>query len=77
MSFCFCFESNGSIDTMIKVPPTTQKVPFISHKIKSVGKDVLSGWVVQHVVEFIHADRFDWWEFDFWNRIQLFFGVGC
>ena len=50
---------------MIKMPPATQKVLFISYKIKDIGKDVLSGWIIQHVMEFIHSDRFNWCKSNF------------
>ena len=67
LSFHFCFESNSSIDTMIKMPPATQKVLFVPHEIDGIGKDVLSGWIIQHVMEFIYANRFNQWKLDFWN----------
>ena len=58
LSFCFHFKSDSSIDAVIKMPPTTQKVPFTSHKIDCVNENVLLIWIVQPVIKFIHAHRF-------------------
>ena len=43
LSFCFCFKSDGSIDTMIKVPPITQKVMVVPHKIDGVEENIVLG----------------------------------
>ena len=71
LSGCFLFELEGSIDTMIKMPPSTEKNRIVLHKVKSISERYIVGL---DDVKFIY---FDWWEFDLWNRVQLFFGVGC
>ena len=69
LGFCFCFKSDSSVDTMIKVPPTTQKIMIVSHEIDGVKENVVSSQIVQHFVEFIHHNWLDQWESDFWDRI--------
>ena len=66
LGFCFCFESNSCIDTMVKMPPTTQKVMVISHKLDGIFENMLSGWIV---MELIHTNGFNWWKSDFQNRV--------
>ena len=46
LSFCFCLESDSSIDTMIKMPPTAQKIVVVPHKIDGIKKNVMSDWIV-------------------------------
>ena len=53
------------------MPPTTQKVMVTPHEVDHVDENVLSIWVVQHVMEFIHAYGFSLWESDLWPFLRI------
>ena len=76
LSFCFRFKSDGGIDTMIKMPPTTQKVVVVPHKINGIEENLVLGQIIQHLMEFVHCNWFNQWKLDLWDRVQLFIWVG-
>ena len=51
------------------MPPTTQEVMVTPYKVDCVDKNMLSVQIIQHIVEFIYADRFGLWESDLWSFV--------
>ena len=56
---------------MIKVPPATQKVTFVPYKVDHIMKDMLLVQIIQHVVEFVHADKFSLRESDLQSFVRI------
>ena len=77
MSSCFLFESKGSVDTVIEVPPSHEKNGSVLYKVKGVGEDMLPVQMVHDIVEFVHFDWFNWQESNLQERVWSFLRVGC
>jgi hypothetical protein len=69
LGFRFCLKSDSSVDAMIKMPPAAQKVMVVPHKVNGILEDMLSSWIIQHFMEFIHHNQFNWWELDLQDRV--------